>query len=80
MHNLIPQKRLELQRFVILYIGRKGFTNSVILGRGHPQKEEMARVGLGSDKTSLNLTWLNRRGGQRFFSLQPLRSPCVVLV
>jgi len=43
----------------MLYIGRKQFTNSVILGRGkkggHWEKEEIARVGLEGDEISLNL-------------------------
>lgn len=65
------------------YIGIKQFNNSVILGRekkgGHWEKEEMARVGLKSDKISLNLVLLKSIGAQCFFSLQSLCSPCVRL-
>lgn len=42
----------------MLYIGRKTFTKSVILGRGkkeeHQEKEEMTTVDLESDEISLN--------------------------
>lgn len=66
----------------MLYAGRKQFTNSVVLGRGRKErdweKEEMARVGLDSDKLSLNLILLKSIGAQHF-SLESLYSPCLRL-